>query len=166
MSLFIYEVFDQIIFISVTAFPLISQFSGNINMFCTFHFLFNLSQANVVICLGKVCALVLVSRFSFFSRHTFTKIRQNSCKHTTTCGFKILSAELLGRMTTNVCRPRCRLCPSDPVWPSDPVPPPTPLGTNAVETEPTPKAPEPTPQIHPQPSVSNMNGVNKKGCIR
>lgn len=75
--------------------------------------------------------------------------------------FKMISTEFLGSMTTSVCRHPCLLCPWDPVWPSDPVPPPTPPGTDAVETEPTPKAPEPTP-LQPQPSVSNMNGVGHK----
>lgn len=59
-------------------------------------------------------------------------------------------------MTTSVCQLPCLLYPLDPVWPSDPVPPPTPLDTDAVETEPTPKAPEPTPLVQPRQSVSNM----------
>lgn len=63
----------------------------------------------------------------------------------------------LGCTTTNVCQLPFLLYPLDPVWPSDPVPPPTPLDTDAVETEPTPKAPEPTPVVQPQQSVSNMN---------
>lgn len=60
-------------------------------------------------------------------------------------------------MTTSVCQHPCLPClPWDPVWLSDPVPPPTPLGTDVAETELTPKAPEPTPLAHPQPSVSKI----------
>lgn len=62
-------------------------------------------------------------------------------------------------MTTSVCQHPSLLYPWDRVLPSDPAPPPTPLGTDAAETEPIPKAPEPTPLVHPQPSVSNMNGL-------
>lgn len=63
-------------------------------------------------------------------------------------------------MTTSVCQLPFLPYPWDPVLPSDPVPPPTPLGTDAAETEPTPKAPEPTLLVQPQPSVSNMNGMS------
>ena len=73
-----------------------------------------------------------------------------------------MSNDFLGCTTTSVCRHPCLLCPWDPVWPSDPAPPPTPPSTDAAETEPTPKAPEPTPLVQPQPSVSNMNGLQFK----
>lgn len=63
-------------------------------------------------------------------------------------------------MTISVCQPPSLLSLQYQVWPRDPAPPPTrtPAGTDAVETEPTLKAQEPTPQVQTQPSVSNMNG--------
>lgn len=81
--------------------------------------------------------------------------------------FFIVFTVFLGCMTTSVCQHPCLPClPWDPVWLSDLVPPPTPPGTDAAETELTPKAPEPTPLVHPQPSVSNMDGLNSKISIR
>lgn len=64
-------------------------------------------------------------------------------------------------MTTSVCQHPCLRCLLwDPAWLSGPAPPPTPPGTDEAETKLTPKAPEPTPLVHPQPSVSNMHGLN------
>lgn len=66
-------------------------------------------------------------------------------------------------MTISVCQPPSLLSLQDQVWPRDPAPPPTPtpLGTDAVETEPTLRAQEPIPQVQTQPSVSNMNGLRQ-----
>ncbi|KAF3832578.1 hypothetical protein F7725_026243, partial [Dissostichus mawsoni] len=52
--------------------------------------------------------------------------------------------------------------PLGPSLPSDRAPPPTPLGTDAVETEPTPKAPEPNPLIPPHPMGMEELQVIKK----
>lgn len=60
----------------------------------------------------------------------------------------------LGRTTTNACRPPC--LPWGPARLSVPVPPPILAVTEKAETEPTPKAPEPTLHV-PQSSVSNMH---------
>lgn len=62
-------------------------------------------------------------------------------------------------MITSVCQPQSLLSLWDQVGPRDPVTPPipTPAGTDAVETEPTLKAPKPSPQVQTQPSVSGMN---------
>lgn len=73
---------------------------------------------------------------------------------------KILSIDIPGFTTTSVCQLPCLLYPWDPVWPSDPVLLPTLPGTDAVETEPTTKAPEPTPPVQAQQNVSSVKNNN------
>ncbi|PWA17283.1 hypothetical protein CCH79_00010461 [Gambusia affinis] len=69
-----------------------------------------------------------------------------------------------GRVTISVCQPPSLLSLQDQVWPRDPAPPPTPtpVGTDAVETEPTLRAQELIPQVQTQPMGMEELQVIKK----
>lgn len=74
--------------------------------------------------------------------------------------FDFMSVCILGCMITSVSQPPCLPCLQwDRVCPNDPVLLPIPPSTDAVETEPIPKAPEPTPRVPPQPNVSSMDVI-------